>query len=123
MLEILVLGVLVVVAVIVGLVALVAVPFMLVGAVLKLLIMLVLLPFRVVGALIGAAGAVLAVLGKLALFLLLACVVPLVLVGGALLLPLLPLLAIVGLVWLLVRAARPRSAGAAVRHGSGVSTA
>ena len=121
MLEILVVGALVVAGVIVALVALVAVPFILVGALLKLLIMLILLPFRAVGAVIGVAGTVLAGLGKLALCLLLVCAVPLVLVGGALILPLLPLIAIVGLVWLLVRAARPRPAP--VRHGSGVSTA
>ena len=33
------------------------------------------------------------------------------------------LLVMVGLVWLLVRAARPRAPGSAVRHGSGVATA
>ena len=100
---------------------LVVLPLLVIGTLLKLLLWLVLLPFRAVGAVIGVAGTVLAGLGKLALCLLLVCVVPLVLVGGALILPLLPLIAIVGLVWLLVRAARPRPAP--VRHGSGVSTA
>jgi hypothetical protein len=123
MLETLVAAALVVVALIVGLIALVALPFILVGGLLKLLIMLILLPFRALGVVFGAVGTVLAGLGKLVLFLLFVCFLPLVLLGGALLLPLLPVLLVVGLIWLLARAARPRPSAPAVRHGPGVSTA
>lgn len=119
MLEILALGALF----FVGLFALLALPFLLLGGLFKLLIMLILLPFRVLGAVAGAVGAVAVGLGKLFLFLLLALFLPLILVGGALVVPLLPVLALVGLVWLLVRAARPRPAPGSVRHGPGVSTA
>lgn len=112
MLEILALGLMF----FVGLFALVALPFLLLGGLFKLLIMLILLPFRVLGAV--AVG-----LGKLFFFLLLALFLPLILVAGALVVPLLPVLALVGLVWLLVRATRPRPAPGAVGHGPGVSTA
>ena len=119
MLEILALGALF----FVGLFALVALPFILLGGLFKLLIMLVLLPFRVLGAVVGALGAVAAGVGKLFLFLLLVPFLLLIFIGGALVLPLLPVLALVGLVWLLVRAGRPRTAPTATRHGPGVSTA
>lgn len=119
MLELLALGLLF----FVGLIALVAAPFILLGGLIKLLVILLLLPFRLLGAVFGAVATVAAGLGKLALFLLLALFLPLILVGGAILVPLLPVLAVVGLVWLLVRAARPRQAPSPVRHGSGVSTA
>jgi hypothetical protein len=115
MLEILALGLIF----FVGLFALVALPFLLLGGLFKLVIMLILLPFRVLGAL----GAVAVGLGKLFIFLLLALFLPLILIVGALVVPLLPVLALVGLVWLLVRAARPRPAPGAVGHGPGVSTA
>jgi hypothetical protein len=119
MLEILALGLMF----FVGLFALVALPFLLLGGLFKLVIMLILLPFRVLGAVAGALGAVAVGLGKLFIFLLLALFLPLILVVGALAVPLLPVLALVGLVWLLVRAARPRPAPGAVGHGPGVSTA
>ena len=119
MLELLALGALF----FVGLLALVALPFLLLGGLIKLLVVVILLPFRLLGAVFGVLGTVVAVLGKLALFLLVACFLPLILIGGAIIVPLLPVLALVGLVWLLVRAARPRPAPSPVGHGSTVSTA
>jgi hypothetical protein len=119
MLEILALGLLF----FVGLIALVAAPFILLGGLIKLLVMLLLLPFRLLGAVVGAVGTVALGLGKLALVLLVVCVLPLILIAGAIIVPLLPVLAVVGLIWLLVRAARPRQAPSPVRHGSGVSIA
>ena len=107
MLELLALGALC----FVGLLALVALPFLLLGGLIKLLVVVILLPFRLLGAVFGVLGTVVA------------CFLPLILIGGAIIVPLLPVLALVGLVWLLVRAARPRPAPSPVGHGSTVSTA
>lgn len=107
MLELLALGALF----FVGLLALVALPFLLLGGLIKLLVVVILLPFRLLGAVFGVLGTVVA------------CFLPLILIGGAIIVPLLPVLALVGLVWLLVRAARPRPAPSPVGHGSTVSTA
>jgi len=87
---------------------LVVLPLLVIGTLLKLLLWLVLLPFRAVGALVGAAGAVLAGVGKVLLFLLGLVGAALALTFGVVLLPLLPLLLVGGLIWLLARLLRPR---------------
>ena len=75
---------------------LIVVPLLLVGLVLKLAFGLILLPFRLAGlALRLALGLVFALLGLLML-------------GGMLLIPLLPVIALVAAIWLLLRIARRR---------------
>jgi hypothetical protein len=122
MLEALVVGFMILIGVIVGLFALVLLPLALVGLALKLLFSVILLPFRVVGWLIGAAGSVLAGLAKLVVICFGVCFAIVLLLGGALLLPLLPLLLIGGFIWLLARLLRPRAAHGSPPHRAGVST-
>jgi hypothetical protein len=93
-----------------ALVALVAVPLILVGLVLKLLVALVLLPFRALGWLFSALGAAAVGVTKLVLGLAAGCVMILLVIGGVALLPLVPLLLLVGMAWLAARLLRtPRA--------------
>ena len=62
----------------------------------------------IAGALLGLFGAVAVGVGKLFLVLLSVIFGVLALVGGALLIPLIPVLLLFGLVWLLARGGRPR---------------
>jgi hypothetical protein len=91
-------------------VAVIALPLMLVGGVLKLLVFAIVLPFRVIGALFGAVAGVtgtvfggIAAIGSVLLTVLLA-------VGALLFLPLLPIFALFGLIWLFSRSARKAKA-------------
>ena len=103
MLEFFAVGLLVIVGFVLAIGAVVLVPLILLSLLINLLVQLVALPFRVLGwLLVGAVGTA-AVVGKvllgLGLFL-----------GGLLFLPLLPVLFVVGLIWLFVRLVRPRPA-------------
>ena len=102
MIELLLLG-------LVALVALglfVALPLLLIGALFKILAFLILLPLKILkGAFLVLAGAGKAVLALVALVG--GCLLA---VGGLLVLPLLPVLFLVGAVWLLCRLFRPRPA-------------
>lgn len=84
-----------------GLVAIVLVPLFLVAIVLKLVVLAITLPLRI-------AGGLFLVVGKLLLFLLMLAFGIVVFLGGALLVPLVPVLLLGGLVWLAVRLARRR---------------
>ncbi len=103
MLEFLAIVLLVVVGFVLAIGAIVLIPLMLLGVALNLLIQLIALPFRLCAWLfagaVGLAAGVLKVLVGLGL-----------LVGGLLFLPLLPLLFVVGLIWLFARLLRPRPA-------------
>ena len=105
MIELLVFGLIVTV----GLLLLVALPLVLLGAALKLLLGLILLPFRLLGALFGVVAAVVGGLfkGLFALFAVLACIVavPLLILALPVGLLLLFVLAIAGVVKLLTGAA------------------
>lgn len=90
--------------------AVIALPFLLIGGVLKLLVFAIALPFRLIGALFGVAAGVtgtlfggIAALGSVLLTILIA-------VGALLFLPLLPILALFGLIWLFGRSARKAQA-------------
>lgn len=94
----------------IGLGLLIALPFLLVAGLVKFLVMLILLPFRLLGAVFGAITGVLgAVFGGL---------VSVVSVLGGLLaavaallfLPLLPIIALFGLIWLFGRSSRRANA-------------
>ena len=84
-----------------------AVGLFLVTLLFKALIALVLLPFRLVGAIMGLVGRILLGLGKLFGGLVVAVVSVLALAFAVLLLPLAPILLVVGVVWLLTR--RPKA--------------
>ncbi len=90
----------------IGLLFLIAVPILIV----KALVGLVLLPFKLIGAIFQVVLGAFALVAKL-LFGGLGLLLGLVgLIVGLVFLPLLPILAIGGLVWLIVRASRPRPA-------------
>lgn len=96
-----------VLGVLLALVALVAIPFVILGVAFKVLIALVLLPFRVVGALLSAVAGLFAGLVGLAAGgtgLLLGL---LVLIGVFVFLPLMPLFLLAGVVWLAFKILRP----------------
>ena len=92
------------------LLAVIALPLLLIGLLFKALLFLILLPFRIVGWVFGALFAVVGALLKVGLFFA-AAIAGLFLLGGAvILLPLTPILLIIGFVWLLARLFRPRPA-------------
>ena len=95
-----------------ALAALVALPLILVALVIKVLVALILLPFRAVGWLLGGVGAAAAGLVKLAVLSVAGCFALLLLVGGVVLLPILPLVLLLGATaWLASRLLRsPRAA-------------
>lgn len=82
---------------------LILLPIVLVGGLLKVLFVAVALPFRLVGAVAGG-------LLKVGLFLVTALAGLLLVAGGAILLPLIPVLVLGLAVWGLVRLFRPRRA-------------
>jgi hypothetical protein len=98
--------------VLVGLAALVfgvvVLPLLILGAFVKALLFVVLLPLRLFGWLLGAIGAVAFGLLKAALFVLGLLAGAFVLVGGLLVLPLLPVLVLGLVIWALARLLRPR---------------
>jgi hypothetical protein len=120
MLKLIALSVLLPLGIVLGVLALVALPFLLIGLLFKVLILAIVLPFRVLGFAIGTVGALLAGLGKVLLFLATVALMVL-LAGGALLaVPLVPLL-LIGLgIWLVARMLRARPSGyaAQVPHGT-----
>lgn len=86
--------------------AVVLLPLMLIGTVLKVLFLVLTIPFRIVGAAIGAIGGLFgAIFGGV--FSLIGLVFgALALAGGLLLLPIIPVIALFGLIWLFTRSSR-----------------
>jgi len=80
-------------------------PLILVGFLLKLLLFVILLPFKILGFLVGLVGSLFAGIGKALLVVGGFVVVLALLVGGVVLLPLIPLLAIAAFIWVIVRLA------------------
>ena len=93
-----------------GLLCIVLLPLMLLGALLKILFVIVTLPFRIIGAVFGAAAAVLGFLAKGFVALLSLVAGAGVLVLGLLIIPLLPFLIIGGMIWLLAKLFSPSAA-------------
>jgi hypothetical protein len=91
-----------------GFLLLIALPLLLIAGLFKLVFLVVMLPIRVVGAILGLFGALAVGVSKLFVVLLAVFFGVLAVAAGALLIPLLPVLLLVGLVWLVARAARPR---------------
>ncbi len=86
--------------------AVIVLPLILVAGVLKFLVFAIVLPFRLIGALLGVmTGAVATVFGGIATLgsVLLAALFG---IGALLFLPLLPIFALLGLIWLFGRSAR-----------------
>jgi hypothetical protein len=90
--------------------AVVLLPLMLVGGLLKLTFVALTLPFRVVGALLGAVGALLGTVfgGLFSIVGLLVGVVGIV--AALFMLPLLPLIALFGIIWFFSRSRREANA-------------
>jgi hypothetical protein len=88
-------------------VGLVLVPILLLGLFLKALLWVVLLPFRAVAAVVGIGVGLLGFLAKGVGAVLAIGLGALLLIGGLLVLPLLPVLALVLMVWVIVRLLRP----------------
>jgi hypothetical protein len=88
-------------------VGLVLVPILLLGLFLKALLWVVLLPLRAMAALVGVGVGLLGFLAKGVGALLAVGLGAVLLVGGLLVLPLLPVLALVFMVWVIVRLFRP----------------
>ena len=106
MIELLLLGVIALAA----LCALVALSLLLIGALFKVLLFVILLPFKILQAAFGLLAGILAGAGKVALVLIALVGGGLLAAGALLVLPFLPVLLLVGAVWLVARLFRPRPA-------------
>jgi hypothetical protein len=83
--------------------AVVAIPLMLLGALIKFLFFMIILPLKLIKFFFATAFGILAGLGKLMIFIVAPLLLIMLLVAGALLLPLLALGLICGGIWLLLR--------------------